>query len=150
MERSNKALKSRLMRNPKQRAEHVKYMRKYRKAHKKQFQKYEKRRDKRQRSLYAKKRHLEAKIMVLTHYGKDGRLQCCWPGCIETDVDVLTCDHIKDDGAEHRKQVNGLNGGLSLYRLLIREEYPKGFQTLCWNHQWKKQILKLRAEVNAT
>lgn len=133
---------------PFNRKEYMKaYLRGYRKTHKEQLKKYEERRDKVQRRADYKKFLLEAKITVLTHYGKDGHLQCCWPGCIETDVDVLTCDHINDDGAEHRKRVNGLNGGMSLYRLLIREGYPTGFQTLCWNHQWKKQILRLRARV---
>ena len=132
------------MRTLEQRAKHIKWMRRYRKTHKKQFLIYEKRRNKKKRGIWRRGHNLSKKIKTLTRYGKHGKLQCCWPGCIETDVDVLTLDHVKDDGAKHRKQANGTNGGNSLYSLLANQKRVKGFQTLCWNHQWKKQIVRLR------
>ena len=77
------------------------------------------------------------KIEVLTHYGLCGKLRCCWEGCEVVDVDMLTLDHIANDGAEHRKKITG-----SVYQWVQAQNYPKGFQTLCANHQLKKEILR--------
>lgn len=74
---------------------------------------------------------------VLTHYGHDGALECCWSSCTVRDIDMLTLDHVKDDGAEHRKSVRG-----SMYAWLKSQGFPEGFQTLCANHQLKKEILR--------
>jgi hypothetical protein len=38
---------------------------------------------------------------VLTHYGKCGKLQCCWYFCKIVDIDILTLDHIHNDGNKH-------------------------------------------------
>lgn len=89
---------------------------------------------------------LTIKSDVLTHYGKEGRLQCCYPDCPVTDVDMLTLDHENNDGSEDRK-ARGMNGGYRFYLALRREDFPTGYLTLCWNHQWKKQILRLRDSV---
>lgn len=80
----------------------------------------------------------ELKTVVMAHYGKSGEPVCCWPDCQMGDLDMLTIDHIKDDGAEDRKK-NG-KGGDYLYRSLIAKNFPEGYQTLCWNHQWKKRL----------
>ena len=42
------------------------------------------------------------KVETLSYYGEGGRLQCRWPGCTETDVDMLTLDHVGDDGGMGR------------------------------------------------
>ena len=86
--------------------------------------------------------HTEAKQQVLSHYGKGGITQCCWKDCSVTDLDMLTLDHINNDGAEKRRA--GEPKGHELYWWLKRMSYPDGFQTLCWNHQWKKRIVRLR------
>jgi len=31
---------------------------------------------------------------------------------------------------------------------LKRDGYPEGLQTLCHNHQWKKEILRRREDLN--
>ena len=85
------------------------------------------------------------KLEVLTHYGKNGRLQCCWQDCEINDPDLLTIDHIQNDGGCQRRNGQGL--GLKLYTDLRKRNYPDGFQTLCWNHQMKKEILRRRAAV---
>lgn len=92
-----------------------------------------------------KARHKGLKIHVLTHYGVGGKLQCYWEGCTVTDIDMLTLDHIENDGAEHRRGYtkSGRGGGNVLYDHLIREGYPAGFQTLCANHNLKKHIMTL-------
>jgi hypothetical protein len=51
---------------------------------------------------------------------------------------MLTIDHEKNDGAEERKKY-----GSSLY-LYLRKNFPDGYQTLCHNHQWKKEIMRRR------
>ena len=78
------------------------------------------------------------KIRVLTHYGKDGRLMCCWEGCTISDPDMLSLDHVNNDGAQDVRK------SATLYRHLIRNGFPEGFQTLCWNHQWKKELIHRR------
>jgi hypothetical protein len=85
------------------------------------------------------------KKIVLTFYGKDclGDLnkqsKCCWPKCNVIDLDMLTLDHINNDGAKHRNSVK-----YHLYKWIKSHNFPNGFQTLCWNHQWKKRIKECR------
>jgi hypothetical protein len=87
------------------------------------------------------------KIDVLTHYGKGKRLQCCWEGCTIIDPDMLSIDHVNNDGAADRRKGRA---GTNLYTYLISHEYPIGYQTLCFNHQMKKEITRQREEANAT
>lgn len=89
------------------------------------------------------KRNLELKKEVLTHYGKKSTLMCCWKTCAITDVDMLSLDHVKNGGNKHREQTR-TQGGASTYRLLIKEGFPEGYQTLCLNHQFKKALLVAR------
>ena len=83
----------------------------------------------------------KTKVEVLTHYGRNGTLVCCYQDCTVIDVDMLTLDHINDDGAADRK-ANKVMSGNSVYIHVRKAGYPVGFQTLCWNHQWKKRILR--------
>jgi hypothetical protein len=87
--------------------------------------------------------HLSRKTEVLTAYGKDGKLQCCWPECEITDVDMLSLDHIDENGASHRKE---FHNQIAIYRWLKKNNYPVGFQTLCMNHQIKKHLLFKRQQ----
>lgn len=82
------------------------------------------------------------KIRVLTHYGNNGKLLCCWEECTVCDPDMLSIDHKNNDGSQDR---NIRGTGNNLYLSLEKEGYPEGFQTLCHNHQWKKEILRRRA-----
>ena len=81
--------------------------------------------------------NIEAKNECLSHYGPNGELRCSWAGCLVNDVDMLTLDHINNNGAEERRNIRV---GWSIYLYLRRKEYPAGYQTLCWNHQWKKEL----------
>jgi hypothetical protein len=94
---------------------------------------------------YKNKRREIVKSEVLTHYGKDGTLMCCWEGCTIVDLDMLSLDHTKDNGAEHRRQEGKTLVGKEIYQWVRRHNYPEGFQTLCMNHQNKKKLLKSRA-----
>jgi hypothetical protein len=96
-----------------------------------------------------RKQNLERKIKVLTHYGPDGRLGCCWPDCSVEDVDMLSLDHINDDGASHRRTITQDSsshggGGTKTYRDVEKRGFPEGFQTLCLNHQMKKQLQRYK------
>jgi hypothetical protein len=84
------------------------------------------------------------KVDVLAHYGPQGVLRCCWPGCSIDDVDMLSLDHINNDGAAHRRKTN--TSGTHFYRQLRAAKFPSGFQTLCHNHQWKKELMRRRGE----
>ena len=63
----------------------------------------------------------QLKSTVLAYYGKSGKAQCCWDGCLVDDVDVLSLDHILNDGGKHRKQEK-VSGGSSMYRRLQNKE----------------------------
>lgn len=86
------------------------------------------------------------KTTVLSHYGFEASLRCCWPGCEVSDIDMLTLDHIDNGGKDERKAGTHRTGD-GMYRRLRKLGYPKGFQTLCWNHQWKKEIKRKRDHV---
>lgn len=98
------------------------------------------------RTFYNKKSRVgnaQIKTECLTHYGPDGILQCTAVGCEVTDLDMLTLDHVNNDGAKDRRE--GRNStGVALYYKLKREGYPLGFATLCCNHQGKKELLRRR------
>ncbi|SRR6266576_951531 len=66
------------------------------------------------------------KAMVLEHYGKV--CQCCGV----SDNAFLSIDHIASDGHEHRKLI-GRTGGIGFYTWLKVNNFPPGFQTLCFN-----------------
>jgi hypothetical protein len=83
------------------------------------------------------------KLEVLTHYGLNGTLQCCWEGCEVCDVDMLTLDHINNNGAADRKERKN-TGGVVWYAQLKRNGFPIGLQTLCANHNLKKEVVKQR------
>lgn len=62
--------------------------------------------------------------------------------CGFDDIDCLQIDHIKNDGAEHRRQ-NGITAGSNTYNWLRRNNYPTGFQVLCANCNLKKRITNI-------
>ena len=68
-----------------------------------------------------KRRWKERRSVVIKAYG--GKCVCCG----ETELDFLCIDHINGGGAKHKKEVG------NLYSWLRKEEYPAGFQVLCWN-----------------
>lgn len=90
-----------------------------------------------------RKKATKDKLVVLAHYGLQGEVRCCWEGCNVTEIDGLTLDHIKDDGALQRKTNRRM--GVMLYAYLIKQGFPKGFQTLCGTHQLIKKIQYERA-----
>lgn len=80
----------------------------------------------------ARIRRLNIKSSVLSHYG-NGRCACV--NCDFDDLRALSIDHISDNGAEHRKQLNRS----SIYEWLVSNDFPDGYQTLCMNCQFIKR-----------
>ncbi|GAH04054.1 unnamed protein product [marine sediment metagenome] len=76
-----------------------------------------------------------AKVDAMLHYGNGG-IVC--NHCGNTNIDVLCIDHINGCGSMHRHSSN--RAGLGLYRWLKKNNYPEGFQILCWNCNHEKEI----------
>jgi len=103
-------------------------------------------------SLYAKsnrnknnasstKSRLKLKTKVFVHYC-GGKIQC---KCGVNDLYLLTIDHINGGGNEHRKQI-GRKTGYNFYRWLKNNNYPDGFQVLCFNCQYRKRLVEMRSD----
>lgn len=77
---------------------------------------------------------LRRKLKVLDHYG--GVCSCCgesWPV-------FLTMDHIHGGGNAHRRTSSDVK---VIYRWLVRNNYPPGFQVLCFNCNFAKHVKKV-------
>jgi len=93
-----------------------------------QLDKYRSRNKEYQRQLYRRN-----KETVINAYG--GKCVCCG----ESSMAFLTIDHIHNNGNEHRSKA-GRYKGVSIYRLLIKEGFPKdNYQVLCYNCNCSKQ-----------
>jgi len=55
--------------------------------------------------------------------------------CGEEEALFLTIDHVHGGGEADRKLGRG---GVGMYYWLRDNDYPAGFQVLCWNCNWKK------------
>lgn len=72
------------------------------------------------------------KIQIYNHYSNFNiKCNCCG----ESMIEFLSIDHINNDGFEHRKTVGN---GTALYKWLISNNYPLGFQILCHNCNFAK------------
>lgn len=76
--------------------------------------------------LYGRKLHQQHRDLVLDVYGH----KCACLNCPETMEEFLEIDHIQNNGEEHRKNDKEAN---HLYRWLIKNNFPDGFQPLCSN-----------------
>lgn len=70
-------------------------------------------------------RRREIKHQIIFHYSKG--LMCC-SCCGEVNIGFLTIDHLNGNGNKHRKTIK-----TELYLWLRRNNFPKGFQVLCYN-----------------
>lgn len=78
---------------------------------------------------------------VLQYYS-NGIPSCA--NCREQDLIVLTIDHINNDGAKLRKTQGT---GTRFYRWLKRNNYPEGYQVLCWNCNARKELERQRMKI---
>ena len=82
-----------------------------------------------------KERYLKQRTMVLETYSNGVPICNC---CGETTFEFLTIDHINNNGAKERKK-SGRRGAMEFVRWIIKNNYPKGLQILCWNCNTAKQ-----------
>ncbi len=66
------------------------------------------------------------RLKVITHYSNN-TMQC--NDCKDNHYEFLTVDHIDGGGKKHREEI----GGGHLVSWLIRNNFPEGFQVLCYN-----------------
>jgi hypothetical protein len=95
-----------------------------------------------------KQREVRRKIKsdVMIHYS-EGTPVC--KECGETDLEVLTIDHVNGGGCQHRKSIGVKGGGSTFYRWLRKNNYPEGFQVLCFNCNCSKcRITPMSATVS--
>jgi hypothetical protein len=80
-----------------------------------------------------------AKVQAMEAYG--GVVCNC---CSESELMMLTIDHVYNNGAEHRKasSYNGrsINCNNGIYGWLRKNNYPEGFQVLCFNCNMAKHL----------
>jgi hypothetical protein len=102
-------------------------------AHKEDVPKYAEE-HKVERAEYDKNRSIAQKVLVLTHYSNG---KCACVKCGNTDIRVLSIDHIKSGGNKQKKEEGS---GWSFYHKLIKNNFPEGYQTLCMNCQFIKRV----------
>lgn len=73
---------------------------------------------------------LSIKQTVLAHYGSG---KCVCAKCGFEDIRALSLDHVNGGGTKHRERIP------HIYKWLIDNDYPEGYQTLCMNCQWIKR-----------
>ena len=74
------------------------------------------------RSAARKRRLHRQREQVFDHYGR--LCACCG------SAERLTIDHVRGDGAKHRRAI-GKRSGMPTYHWLVAHGFPGGFQTLC-------------------
>jgi hypothetical protein len=98
------------------------YYRRYWKNHPKKSHEFQERYRKSQR------------LICLIHYGGDPPKCVC---CGETNILFLTIDHINSSGTEQRRNIGW---GTVFYTWLIKNNFPEGYQIMCWNCNCGKQM----------
>jgi hypothetical protein len=79
------------------------------------------------KKINKKRTNIKYKLDIILYYG--GMCECCK----EKNISFLTVDHIKNNGNEHKMNGKNRYKGETLYRYLIKHNYPKGIQILCFN-----------------
>lgn len=94
---------------------------------------YEKNKERVRARLRAK--HSKNRDAVFKHYGNE--CVCCGEG----NRAFLTVDHVNDDGWKYRKRKDGNpSSHHNIYGWIVRNEFPSGFQILCRNCNWGKEV----------
>lgn len=114
-------------------AEYKEYMRKYSHEYRRR-EGYKAKKNKKTRDARAALR-----IEVINHYS-NGALCCC--RCGYDDIRALDLDHKADNGGEHRRAIGRRGATYDIYAQLKRNGFPDGFQVLCRNCNWIKEIEK--------
>jgi hypothetical protein len=84
---------------------------------------------------YLKDYRARVRGLVLSHYSA-GKNECA--SCHESCQSFLCVDHVNDDG--YLKQGKTCRAGSSLYGWLFKNDFPPGFQILCHNCNYLKEL----------
>jgi len=76
------------------------------------------------------------KLKVFNHYC-NGDIHCQCPNCPETNPKFLTLDHINGGGNQQRRE---LGSSTAIYKWIIDNNYPEGYQVLCANCNFGRQM----------
>jgi hypothetical protein len=83
------------------------------------------------RQEYKRQWSYKYKLQVLLHYGGNPPQCAC---CKESMIGFLTVEHQNGTGKDHRANIKvGAEGGQLIYRWLVVNNYPEGFEILCAN-----------------
>jgi len=74
------------------------------------------------------------RIQILSYYSNN-TMECAV--CGEDDIDILDINHIDGGGRKQKHR------GLALYKWLIDNNFPEGFNVLCCNCNWKNYLHKV-------
>lgn len=86
-----------------------------------------------QKKEYAKEYTARKRKIVMEAYG-NSTCACCG----ETNDKFLTLDHINGGGNKHRREI--AMGGKTYWNWFIKNNFPPGFQVLCWNCNLGKRV----------
>ncbi len=88
-----------------------------------------------QENKFSREYNRRTKEKVFQRYGGI-RCACCG----ETNIVFLTIDHINGGGVQHRRAIKN-KGGVNFYHYLAKNNFPSGYQVLCFNCNAAKSIL---------
>lgn len=74
------------------------------------------------------------KFIIIAHYSMG---EMCCRNCRFNNIKALQVDHIKGNGAEHRRTFKYSS---QLYEWIVKNDFPDGFQILCANCNTVKKI----------
>lgn len=84
---------------------------------------------------YGKKADEKTKLNILKQYAQSETPSCA--NCGIDDIRVLCIDHLNNNGREEREKI-GFGG--TFYQWLKTNDYPEGYQVLCWNCNHLKEL----------
>ncbi len=85
---------------------------------------------------YPREYYLKTKHSILLYYSNSTMKCAC---CGESHYEFLTIDHINGEGNKHVKKLGGM---YMFYLWLIKNNFPEGFQVLCYNCNLSKRTHK--------
>ena len=88
------------------------------------------------RKIIERRYREKVKMKVLQHYSSF--IPKC-ADCSITDIRLLVIDHIENDGRILRKN-NRSFAGTNFYIHLIKHNFPSGYQVLCHNCNYLKEL----------
>jgi hypothetical protein len=77
------------------------------------------------------------RLSVLQHYSHIIPFCAC---CGEKELKFMALDHKNNNGAEHRREIGGINRGGNMFFWAAKNNFPPIFQVLCHNCNMAKGL----------